>query len=300
MADVKEKKGSNFRKFFLRGLGIVLPTILTIWILVAVYSFVEVNIAAPINAGVRELILLSGDSFEPNDEEIDNYRNTTLQNDEELKQRFVALGSDPDWVKHKVSQEKVLRWWNTARVGSWKVMNLIGLIIAIILIYLAGWLFGSIFGRRIYRRGELFLRRIPLFKSVYPHVKQVVEFLFGGGEKPVQFSNVVAVEYPRKGLWSVGLVTGDTLSTIQAEANESCYTVFVPSSPTPFTGYVITVPKRDTIDLPISIDDALRFTVSGGVIVPESQLITGALKDAGASGTEQKTIETSSQERSDS
>ena len=89
----------------------------------------------------------------------------------------------------------------------------------------------------------------------------------------VSFNRVVAVEYPRKGLWSVGLVTGNTMQTIQREAEGSCLTVFIPSSPTPFTGYVITVPEKDTIDLSVTIEEALRFTVSGGVIVPDAQVI---------------------------
>jgi uncharacterized membrane protein len=88
----------------------------------------------------------------------------------------------------------------------------------------------------------------------------------------------VAVEYPRKGLWSLGLVTGSTLRSIQERAGVPCVTVFVPSAPTPFTGWVIIVPVEDTIELPISIDDALRFAVSGGVIVPPTQVVEAALE----------------------
>jgi len=84
---------------------------------------------------------------------------------------------------------------------------------------------------------------------------------------------VVAVQYPRKGLWSVGMVTGDTMSRIQEAAGEPCLTVFIASSPTPFTGYVITVPKGDTVDLPITVEDALKFAVSGGVVIPANQAI---------------------------
>jgi len=103
---------------------------------------------------------------------------------------------------------------------------------------------------------------------VYPYVKQVTDFLVGDTTGQIQFNRVVAVQYPRKGLWSVGLVTGDTMGRIEARAERKCITVFMPSSPTPFTGYVITVPVEDTIELAISIDEALRFTVSGGVILP--------------------------------
>ena len=111
--------------------------------------------------------------------------------------------------------------------------------------------------------------RVPVVKQVYPYVKQVTDFLLS--ERKVEFSRVVAVEYPRKGIWSMGLVTGPGLRTLTRSVRTDLLTVFIPSSPTPVTGYTITVRQDEVIDLPLSIDDALRFTVSGGVIVPASQ-----------------------------
>jgi uncharacterized membrane protein len=81
------------------------------------------------------------------------------------------------------------------------------------------------------------------------------------------------VEYPRKGIWSVGFLTGDPLQSIQQKIPDSV-TIFIPSSPTPFTGYTITVPRKDTIDLPMTVEEAIRFAVSGGVLVPDHQAIT--------------------------
>jgi uncharacterized membrane protein len=111
---------------------------------------------------------------------------------------------------------------------------------------------------------------MPVVKQIYPYVKQVTDFLFG--DKRLQFSRVVLVEYPRKGIWSLGLVTGAGMRTIGRALGEEFLTVFVPSSPTPVTGYVITVRRDEVLDLPISIDDAIRYVVSGGVIMPASQL----------------------------
>ena len=92
----------------------------------------------------------------------------------------------------------------------------------------------------------------------------------------MEFSRVVAVEYPRKGVWSIGLVTGPGMRTLQ-NANEGVYlTVFIPSSPTPVTGYTITVRRDEVIDLPVHVDDALRFTVSGGVIMPAVEQLSQA------------------------
>ena len=225
----------GFRRFFFRGLGILLPTVLTIWILVAVYNFVEQKIASPINEGVRWAIV-----------------------------RWTSM-----------TAEQMDAWWASVKIGDWQVLNLTGLLIAVILIYIVGRVLGGFVGRGIIKQGESLLLRVPLFKQIYPYVKQVTDFFVGDDddESAMKFSRVVAVQYPRKGIWSVGLGTGDTMRDIEATAAQDCITVFIPSSPTPFTGYVITVPKGDTVNLPISIDEALRFCVSGGVIVPEKQRI---------------------------
>ncbi len=261
-------KRSNFRHFFLRGLAILLPSVLTIWILVTAYNFVKVRIAEPINKGVREAIVQFTDW--PIVLEADKLEAQRTLTGEELKQ-YNSAADPAHWLSKHVQRAKLERQWSAYSFP----LDAIGLIIAIIVIYIVGGLLGSYIGHRIYRRGELFLSRIPLIRYVYPSVKQVTDFLVGGGddEAKARFSRVVAVQYPRKGIWSVGLVTGETMRVIEDHAGARCLTVFVPSSPTPFTGYVITVPEADTIDLPVSIEDALRFTISGGVVIPESQLV---------------------------
>jgi len=131
---------------------------------------------------------------------------------------------------------------------------------------------GSYIGSRLHRKGELLLTQVPVIKQVYPHVKQVTDFVFGSGHDRLKFKRVVAVQYPRKGLWSLGLVTGDPMRTIQSKESARLLTVFVPSSPTPFTGYVVTVRADETIDMPLSIEEALKFTVSGGVLTPPAEI----------------------------
>ena len=98
------------------------------------------------------------------------------------------------------------------------------------------------------------------------NVKQVTDFVLS--ERKVDFSGVVAVEYPRKGVWSLGLRTGTPIRQVQDSVSEALITVFIPSSPTPITGYVVQVPEKDVIELGISIDEGFRFTISGGVIKP--------------------------------
>ena len=81
-------------------------------------------------------------------------------------------------------------------------------------------------------------------------------------------SRVVAVEYPRKGIWSIGFVTGSGIKKIVDNERKEFLTILIPTSPTPFTGFIIMVPKKHTIDLDMTIEQALRFAVSGGVITP--------------------------------
>jgi uncharacterized membrane protein len=114
---------------------------------------------------------------------------------------------------------------------------------------------------------------VPVVKQVYPYVKQVVDFLFSD-DSPMEFNRVVALEYPRKGLWSVGFVTGDSLRTLR-ESSGKAVSVFIPSSPTPFTGYTITVPVEELIEMPISVEEAIRFAISGGVLIPDHQIPPG-------------------------
>ncbi|MBC8378665.1 MAG: DUF502 domain-containing protein, partial [Planctomycetes bacterium] len=113
---------------------------------------------------------------------------------------------------------------------------------------------------------EKTLMNLPLIKQVYPYIKQVTDFLLA--KKSLTFSKVVAFEYPRKGTWSIGLVTGTGLKKVVNAVGQEFLTLFVPTSPTPFTGYVIMALKNETIELDMSIEEALRYVISGGVITP--------------------------------
>lgn len=256
----------DFKRFFGRGLGVLLPSVLTLWILVKAYQFVDSTIAQPINAGVRATIVESAERFE---EVGRHFEPTTEEIDLEISQRRVERNrvTEPEAVRRDLLARNVRTWWT-----DWAILlDWIGILVAVLAVYFAGRLVGGFVGRRVYRRLEAVITSVPVFKQVYPYVKQVVDFLFSD-DKPIQFNRVVVVEYPRKGIWSVGLVTGSTMRSIEKASGESV-TVFIPSSPTPFTGYTITVPRSEVRELPITIDEALRFTISGGVLVPPAEAI---------------------------
>ncbi|MBN2474665.1 MAG: DUF502 domain-containing protein [Pirellulales bacterium] len=140
----------------------------------------------------------------------------------------------------------------------------------ILLLYLLGKFMAAGIGRFFWHRFELGIHRLPLIRNVYSSVKQVSDFLFT--EREIEYTRVVAVEYPRKGIWSLGMVTGESMLDIRSAANEPVLSVLMPTSPMPMTGFTVTVLKSETIDLNITIDQAFQFIVSCGVVVPPQQL----------------------------
>lgn len=166
--------------------------------------------------------------------------------------------------------------------------NVLALVIVLGVSISVGAVAGSLIGRRLIRIGEQLLLRIPFIKVIYPYVKQVTDFAFS--EKEVTFRKVVAVPYPRKGVYSIGFVTGQGWRTINERTGQDMVQVFIPSSPTPVTGYVVFVPREDIIELPITVDEALRFSISAGVIVPPQELLPHP-GPPGADGEEEETPE---------
>ena len=258
---------SDFKRFFVRGLVILLPSVLTLWIMVKAYQFVDNNIADPVNGWIRVGLNNAAKVWEPL-AEVKTFKPTP----EEVSAERLSLGIADTDTSHDAAIITALRagkihsWWE----ARW-YMRMIGIVVAIVAVYFAGRLLGGFLGRRIYRKIEGVITTVPVFKQVYPHVKQVVDFLFSD-DRQMQFSRVVLVEYPRKGIWAIGLLTGDTMRSIANQSGDAV-TVFIPSSPVPATGYTITVPRGDTIDLPISVEEAMRFTISGGVLIPPHETI---------------------------
>ena len=267
-SDKKTFRG-DFRRFFVKGLAVLLPTVLTLWILVKAYEFIDVAIAQPINGGIRMVLNQTTPhvgylevEFEPSQSAVD--REMAKRESEN------RTAQTPEEIRSELRSARIQEWWE----ASW-YMNFIGLFVAILVVYIAGRLLGGFLGRGIYNKLESLLTTIPGIKQVYPYVKQVVDFLFSD-DKPIKFNRVVLVQYPRKGIWSIGLVTGTPMKSVQEQMDPDGtpgVTIFIPSSPTPFTGYTISVPPKEIVELPLTIDEALRFTISGGVLIPSHQQI---------------------------
>jgi len=116
----------------------------------------------------------------------------------------------------------------------------------------------------ILRFFERLFFKIPLINSIYFPLRKIVDLLFM--DKPSQSKGVVLVEYPRKGIYSIGFVTNKKPQQIVKALGKKMYTVFIPNSPIPSTGFTIVVPEEDIISLDISIEEAIKIVVSGGML----------------------------------
>jgi len=248
---------NDFRRFFFRGLTVVLPTLLTLAIIVWVFTMIQTYVGEYINTGVQWVVVQYGEVLGHSHSGSPAALPGSQPGPKTPWRPLV--GSDQEW-------DRVKGYWRTYHL-SW-----LGFVLAFVAIYMLGRFVASFLGRGIWRMLEMAFLKLPVVKQIYPYVKQVTDFLFS--EHKIEFSRVVAVEYPRKGAWSVGLVTGPGLRTLQGAAGGDFLSIFVASTPTPVTGYTIIVRRDEVIDLPMSIDEAIRFIISGGVIVPQHQQLS--------------------------
>ncbi len=147
----------------------------------------------------------------------------------------------------------------------------LGLLSTIVFIFLVGIFATNVLGRSIIDFGDKTISRIPLVRSIYSSVKQMSEAIFT--QKRGSFKRVVMIEYPRKGIYTLGFVTGDGLGEVQDKTEEKVINIFVPTTPNPTSGFFLMVPEEHVISLEMSVEDGLKMIISGGMISPEKKRI---------------------------
>ena len=143
----------------------------------------------------------------------------------------------------------------------------LGLVVLVLFLMLVGMFAAGFLGRFFIRLGEWFMSRVPLLSSVYSLLKQIFETVFS--DKTQAFKKVVMLEYPRKGIWILGLVSADLKGEVKENLKAEMLNVFIPTTPNPTSGFLIFVPKKDVIELDMSVEEAIKFIVSGGLVEPE-------------------------------
>lgn len=220
----------DFRRFFKRGLAALLPTLITLSLLLWIWDLLWNNVGRYILLAIREVLY-----------QLDPIASSVTR-------------INHDWGENSFQN------------------RLIGVSLAILLIYIVGVFVGNLIGRTAWRIAERAVMRIPLIRAIYPAVKQVTDFLLVERKQTFEGSRVVAVHARDPNVWSIGLVTGSGLRRLNEAVSEEMLTVFIPSSPTAFSGYVVVVQRDAVVELPLTVEEAMRLLVSGGVISPEAPL----------------------------
>lgn len=145
----------------------------------------------------------------------------------------------------------------------------LGVIFAVLVVLAIGALTSNIIGNQLLAWGNALLQRIPVVRSIYSGVKQVSDTLFS--EKGNAFRQAVLVQWPRPGMWTIGFVTGTPGGELVEHLQGDYLSVFVPTTPNPTGGYFVMLPRADCVVLAMSVDEALTYVISMGVIAPGSQ-----------------------------
>lgn len=169
--------------------------------------------------------------------------------------RPAVLRMIPDNVEEALGLESVF------------LRNILGVVVLILFILLLGLIARNILGRRLIRLGERILARIPIISKIYTTAQQIGQAFLG--EKRTSFTRVILFQYPRPGLYTFGLVSGEARGEIQTKTGEKVLNVFVPTTPNPTSGLFILVPEKDAIPIEMTVPDALRLLISGGVVTPD-------------------------------
>jgi uncharacterized membrane protein len=275
-----------FRRAIVRGLGVLLPPLLTIVIILWVWNTVTDYLLVPAeNLARRALVYAHEKNIVPAEEVpaaeiaegralIDQrpYRRTgdgQFIPAEHYDEAQSLAGRDP----LPASAEEVYGLYVERKFLPRRIVVPVFLCAFLLTLYLLGKFLAAGVGRFFWAFMERGITRLPVVRNVYSSVKQVTDFMFS--EREIEYTRVVAIEYPRKGIWQIAFVTGESLMDVACAANEPVLAVFLPCSPMPFTGFTAIVKRSETIDLNISMEQALQYIVSCGVVLPPHQLHHG-------------------------
>lgn len=142
----------------------------------------------------------------------------------------------------------------------------IGAILTLLVVFVTGLLTANILGQRLLRFWEGVLARIPIVKSIYYSVKQVSDTLFSSSGQA--FRKALLVQYPRPGSWTVAFLTGQPGGDVANHLEGDYVSVYVPTTPNPTSGFFLMMPRQDVVELDMSVDEALKYIISMGVVTP--------------------------------
>lgn len=148
----------------------------------------------------------------------------------------------------------------------------LGLVVLVAGLILVGMFAAGFLGKFFLHLGEWIVYKLPFVSSVYSVLKQIFETFFSG--KAQAFTKVVLLEYPRKGIWILGFVSSETKGEVKGLLHKKMLNIFIPTTPNPTSGFLIFVPEDDVVELDMSVEEGIKFVISGGLVEPGSQIAT--------------------------
>ncbi|WP_369152284.1 DUF502 domain-containing protein [Candidatus Thiodubiliella endoseptemdiera] len=141
-----------------------------------------------------------------------------------------------------------------------------GVVWVLLIIMVTGVLVSNFIGRKLLEVWDKLLNKIPGFRGVYNALKQLSDTVFSPSGK--SFKKALLVEYPRKDMWTIAFQTGDYHGEVEEKIGQEIVNIYVPTTPNPTSGFFIMLPKKDTVELNMSVDDAFKLIISTGVVTP--------------------------------
>lgn len=273
--------GRPFRSAVFSGLGVLMPPLLTVVIFLWIGGTVQDYFLRPVSAGARGILVwsvadiwtegqLPADQRGRVNPEIGGTVYQQLPDGNYVPRSVYSLVKQrPGDEPLDSAQDVYRRYVELTYMRPYLAIPLL-LSLFLLVLYLLGNFMAVRIGRGLVGMIEGAIQRVPLVRNVYSAVKKISDFLLS--QRELEYSRVVAVEYPRKGMWQLGLVTGDGIPELEAEVGEPILSVLIPTSPMPMTGFTTNVLKSETVDLNITIDQAIQYLVSCGVVLPTRQL----------------------------
>jgi uncharacterized membrane protein len=161
-------------------------------------------------------------------------------------------------------------------------LPLVGALFTLVVILLFGVIARHFFGWEAVRVGERLLNRVPVARSIYAAVKQLLEAIFVSSA-PASFRRVVLIEYPRKGLYAIAFTTGTARGIVQDATPQKMVNCFVPTTPNPTSGFYLLVPEDELIEVQLTVEDAFKLVMSAGLVSPGSEAFGRENEDAATS-----------------
>jgi uncharacterized membrane protein len=151
---------------------------------------------------------------------------------------------------------------------------LLGMLFTFVVIILLGVIARHLLGGAFPRAWERLLARVPVARSIYGGVKQLVEAIFASSSQASRFNRVVLVEYPRRGVFALAFTTGPARGIVQEVTEQEMINCFVPTTPNPTSGFYLLVPQEDLTEVALSVEDAFKLVMSAGLVTPETVPLT--------------------------